>query len=151
MFDVGNSFGSVVRALRARASVFLLVASIAFMPSPALAFSFVQALGLFHIVFGLLLTFTLLIFGTGLVVYLARFNTWPSHREAAIVILEWGVAMLFMLVVLLAIVNFFQNHSAIALPILAFIIVVIVAIIIIKVVATPKKAAPAKPVERQGH
>jgi len=117
------------------------------MPSPALAFSFVQALGLFHIVFGLLLTFTLLIFGTGLVVYLSRFNTWPSHREAAIVILEWGVAMLFMLVVLLAIVNFFQNHGDIALPILAFIIIVIVAIVIIRVMAAPKKSAPPNPRE----
>lgn len=115
-----------------------------FAPSPVSALSFVQAVGFFHVVFGLLLAFTLLMFGMGLVVYFARLNTWPSHRETAIDILRWAVVMLFVLVLLVALVNFFQNHQEIALPILAFVIFVIAVIVILRLAFESKKPPEAE-------
>lgn len=116
------------------------------LPTSTSALSFTQTVGLFHVAVGLLLTATLGMFATGVVLWLSRFNTWPSHRDYAIRVLEWAIAMLFMLIILIALVNFFQNHSEIALPIFAFVVIVAVAIIVIRVaIQPPKKPAPPPP------
>src|SRR3989344_3514338 len=94
-----------------------------FLPQTASALTFPQVVGLFHIAVGLILTGIVLLFITGFSVYIARLNTWPSHRDAAIRVLEWAVVMLFVLLVVLAMVNAIQNHGAIALPILAFVVI----------------------------
>ena len=113
--------------------------------------TFVQFLGLFHLFVGLYLAVTLGIFALGLFVYFARLNTWPSHRDLAIRILEWAVVMLFVLVVLLGVVQFFQNYPSIALTILVVVLVIIAAILIIRVaVGAKKKAPPARPGARPG-
>ena len=49
------------------------------------------------------------------------------------------LAALFVLIILIAIVNFFQRHSTIALTILAFVAIVAVAILIVRVAAQSKK------------
>src|SRR3989338_1706951 len=124
---------------------------VACMPTVASAMTFVQVLQLFNIFVGLFLTVTILVFCTGAFVYFARLGTWPSHRDQAIKILAWAVVMLFVLVVLLAIVQWFERHTKTALFILAFAIVVVVLGFIIRAAATgggakkeKKPAAAAK-------
>ena len=126
-------------------------ALVACMPTVVSAMTFVQVLQLFNIFVGLFLTATVLLFCTGVFVYFARLGTWPSHRDQAIKILAWAVVMLFVLVVLLAIVQWFERHTKTALFILAFAIVVVVLGFIIRAAATgggakkeKKPAAAAK-------
>ncbi len=109
---------------------------VACMPTIVSAMTFVQVLQLFNIFVGLFLTVTILVFCTGLFVYFARMGTWPSHRDQAIQILEWGVGMLFVLVLLLAIVQWFERHTKTATFILAFLILVVVFGFIIRAAAT---------------
>lgn len=120
----------------ARYSLPFLALLATFVPESASALTLVQVLGFFHVAIGLLLTITILTFIVGLGIYFARLNTWPSHRDHAIIVLEWAVVMLFVLLVLAAIVNFFQNKPEVALPILAFVVVVTVAILIVRYAAT---------------
>jgi len=80
---------------------------------PALASaetSFTQVIGLFNIFVGLMLTVALLTYFLGFFLWLCRLGTWPTYRTEAIKIMEWSVVILFVLVVLLAIVQFFQYH-----------------------------------------
>lgn len=119
-----------------RYSILALALLTAIVPQGTSALTLVQALGFFHVAVGLLLAITVMTFIVGLGIYFARLNTWPSHRDHAIIVLEWSVVMLFVLLVLVAIVNFFQKKPEIALPILAFIVVVTVAILIVRYAAT---------------
>ena|SRR3989344_1489442 len=92
-------------------SIFLATS---FVPSFASALTLVQVVQLFNIFVGLMLTAALLMFFGGLWVYFARLGTWPSHRDTAIKIMEWGVGILFVLIVILAIVQFFEKYPTIA-------------------------------------
>lgn len=92
--------------------------------------SFTQAVGLFNVFVGLMLTAALLSYGIGFVVWLCRLGTWPSYRTEAIKVMEWSVVILFVLVVLLAIVQFFQYHPREA----GVVVSAIVAILILWVV-----------------
>lgn len=119
--------------------------SLLVLPAPASAMTLVQALSVFHLFVGVYLVATLMVFAIGIGVYVARFNTWPSHRDTAIYVMEWGVAMLFVLIALLGIVQFFERHPTIALRILAFALIVVVLYYVLRAAATskPKKKAPA--------
>lgn len=96
--------------------------------SPSLALAQVnttsQIAGLFNIFVGLLLTVAMLTYAVGLIMWFVRLGTWPTYRTEAIKIMEWSVAQLFVLVVLLAIVQFFQRHPQAAMYVLSFIVVV---------------------------
>ena len=98
----------------------------ALVPEPALALTLVQVAELFNIFVGLMLTAALLIFFGGLWGYFARLGTWPSDRDQALKVMEWGVAVLFVLVVILAIVQFFQRY-----PMLTSMIVGSIALLLI--------------------
>src|SRR3989344_1974550 len=113
-----------------------------FAPGSASALTLVQISGLFYVSVGILLAFTLGIFVVGIGIWIARFNTWPSHRETAIRILEWAVSMLFVLILLIALVCFIQRHSTIALSILGFIAIIAVLVLIASVAAGAKKKKP---------
>ena len=134
----------MLEAINIRLGVTALISLALLLPSDASALTFVQILGLFHIVSGLLLTFILLTFLTGIGLYVARLNTWPSHREFAIRVLQWAVAMLFVLIILIAVVNLFQRYTGTALTILAFIIVIAVAVLIVRMAAQSKKKEAGK-------
>ena len=41
-----------------------------------------------------------------------RLGTWPTYRDEAIAFMQWGVAILFVLVVLLGVAQFVQTHMA---------------------------------------
>src|SRR3990167_6382361 len=66
--------------------------------------------GFFNIFVGLMLTVARVTYGIGAVIWIVRLGTWPSYRTEAIKILEWSVVILFVLVVLLLIVQFFRYH-----------------------------------------
>ncbi|MEK7068815.1 MAG: hypothetical protein AAB947_00365 [Patescibacteria group bacterium] len=119
-----------------------LVLLVFLMPQSASAWTIVQVLGLFHIVVGILLVFTLAVFATGVSLWVSRLNTWPSYRETAIITLEWAVAMLFVLILLVALVYFVQRHSATALTILGVIVIIGILIILISIFAGQKEKKP---------
>src|SRR3989344_7657751 len=95
-------------------------------PTPAEALTFVSAAELFNIFVGLMLTAALLMFFGGLWVYFSRLGTWPSHRDTAIKIMEWGVGILFVLIIILAIVQFSQKYPRIASMIVGGIVLLVV-------------------------
>jgi len=100
---------------------------------PALASAettFTQVIGLFNIFVGLMLTVALLTYFLGFFLWLCRLGTWPTYRTEAIKIMEWSVVILFVLVVLLAIVQFFQYHPKEA----GWVVSVIVGLIIIWII-----------------
>ena len=92
--------------------------------------TFTQVIGLFNIFVGLMLTVALFTYGLGFFLWLCRLGTWPTYRTEAIKIMEWSVVPLFVLVVLLAIVQFFQYHPKEA----GYVVSVIVAIVIIWII-----------------
>src|SRR3989344_4655331 len=104
-------------------SIFLATS---FVPSFASALTLVQVVQLFNIFVGLMLTAALLMFFGGLWVYFARLGTWPSHRDTAIKIMEWGVGILFVLIIILAIVQFSQKYPRIASMIVGGIVLLVV-------------------------
>ena len=96
-------------------------------PTPAEALTFVSAAELFNIFVGLMLTAALLLFFGGLWVYFSRLGTWPNNRDEALKIMEWGVAVLFTLIILLAIVQFFQRYPKVMSMVVAGIVILILA------------------------
>ena len=58
--------------------------------------------------------------------YLVRLGTWPTYREEAVGYMKWGVAILFSLVVLLAVQKFLLAHLNVFFIILALIVAGIV-------------------------
>ena len=119
--------------MRAPITVYALAAVI--IPSTASAFTIVQFFNLFNIFAGLYLTATCIVFGASLAIYFARLGTWPSHRDTAVKGMEWGVVMLFVLVVLVALVQFFDRHSVIATTILSFVIIAAIVIAVLLSIA----------------
>lgn len=135
-----------------RCSALVYGCSVVLLPETAGAISTVQLLGVFHLFVGLFITATFFVFASGVFVYFARLGTWPTHRDTAIEVMEWAIVMIFILVVVLGLVQFFQQHSAIALSILAFLVVVIVLVFLLRLAATrkeeKKKAAPDRAARR---
>ena len=95
-------------------------------PQVAFALTLVQVAQLFNIFVGLMLAVALLMFFGGLFVYFSRLGTWPSHRDTAIKIMEWGVGILFVLIIILAIVQFSQKYPRIASMIVGGIVLLVV-------------------------
>lgn len=73
-----------------------------------------QIAGLFNIISGLMLVFAFLFFFGGLGMWVGRLGTYPTYRDDAIELMQWGVVILFVLAVLLALVQFVQKHTAMA-------------------------------------
>jgi len=105
------------------------------LPQVASAQTVAQAAGLFNVFVGLMLVSAMLAYGIGFVVWAVRLGTWPTYRTEAIKIMEWSVVILFVLVVLLAIVQFFQNHPRTAGMIISFIVAAILIWIIVVLAA----------------
>jgi len=93
--------------------LFVAVSSV-LMPNTADAMTLVQVAELFNIFVGLVLTMSILIYFGGLGMYFSRLGTWPNNRDVAIKIMEWGVAVLFVLIVILTVVQYFQRYPRIA-------------------------------------
>lgn len=91
-----------------------------------------QVLGFFNLVAGLMLTASVLLFIGGFAVYLVRLGTWPTYRDEAVKAMEWGVAVLFVLVVLLAVQQFLSTHLLAAVTLAALAVIGIVVWVLIK-------------------
>ncbi len=111
----------------------LAIIAVVLVPGIVSAQTLSAVAGVFNIFIGLMLVTAFLLFFGGLVVWFIRLGTSPTHRDEAISIMEWAVAVLFILVVLLAIAQFIQNHTAVASTVLGFIIVGLVAWLIFTV------------------
>jgi len=85
-----------------------------FFPSLASAQVLSQIAGLFNILVGLMLVAAFLLFFGGVAMWASRLGTYPTYREDAIKLMQWGVTVLFVLAVGLAITQFVQNHAGLA-------------------------------------
>jgi hypothetical protein len=84
-----------------------------------------QVLGILNVFVGLFLTSSILLFGTGLVVWLSRLGT--VSRNLGVQFMEWGVVSLFVLVVMLGIVKLVEKHTTAVAYGIGFIILIIIA------------------------
>lgn len=102
------------------------VFAVIFAPNSASALTFLSAAELFNIFVGLMLTAALLLFFGGLWVYFTRLGTWPNNRDQALKVMEWGVAVLFTLIIILAIAQFFQRYPKVMSMLVAGIVILVV-------------------------
>jgi hypothetical protein len=117
-------------------------------PAVASAQILTKTVDLLNIFAGILLTVALLTYGLGFIMWITRLGSWPSYRTEGIKVMEWSTGILFVLVVMLMITNFFRDHSSLAMYITAAIVVLILFGIIISVAASSteeKKPAKAPP------
>lgn len=78
--------------------------------------------GLFNIMVGLMLVVSALLMCGGFILWYVRLGTFPSYRDDAINIMQWGVAILFVLVVLLGVAQFVQTHTALVMMLIGALI-----------------------------
>lgn len=126
----------------------LFVFATALLPEDASAVTLVQVVGFFHLFVGLFVVAIFFTFVVGAWGYFARLGTWPTYRDTSIEILEWAITMLFVLLVILGLVQFFQSHSSTALLILAVVLVVAIAFFVFRVAlggGEKKKKDTARP------
>ena len=96
--------------------------------------------GLFNIFVGLMLVAAVLLFFGGLIGWYLRRGPNPSNRDEMIRILQWSVAILFVLVVMLGAIRFVQTYQAAAVFMLGIAIFIGAAWLVMTVVASaPKK------------
>ena len=86
------------------------------------AFTLSAAFGLFNILVGLMLVAAFLIFFGGLIGYLSRLGL--EGRQDGLQAMYWGVTILLVLIILLAIVHFLQFHPAVVFGIIGALIVI---------------------------
>ncbi len=108
------------------------------LPGAAFAQTLSNAVDLLNIFAGLLLTAGLLTYAAGFLTWITRLGTWPSYRTEAVKVMEWSTAILFVLVVMLTITDFFRDHPTAATYITATIVLVIVFGVILYLAATSK-------------
>lgn len=120
----------------ARAALF--AAAIALVPGPAEAQALSQVAGVFNIIVGLMLVAAFLLFFGGLAMWFSRLGTYPTNRDEAIKLMQWGVVVLFVLAVFLALSQFVQKHAAAA-AFVAGIVIVAAGIWVVFTVATAKE------------
>jgi cytochrome bd-type quinol oxidase subunit 2 len=100
-------------------------------------------LSLFNIFVGLFLVATLIVYGAAFVSWVARFGTWPSYRDTSIRALEWAVGMAFMLVVLLGIVQYFQQYPKVMATIVAGIVILALVFMLLRAAAKKPEKKPS--------
>lgn len=106
-----------------------------FAPSLALASSTTdlvsQLAGLFYIVVGLALTAAILMMIGGIIMWIVRLGTSNTYRDEAIHLMEWAVATLFTLILVLGVVEFVQTHTSTTLYLLSIAIILLLAWLVI--------------------
>ena len=91
-----------------------------------------QVLGFFNLLVGVMLVISVTLFLGGFIMYIVRLGTWPTYRTQALRIMSWGVAVLFTLVLILAVQQFLARHVLVAVSIAALIIILVVLWIIMQ-------------------
>jgi hypothetical protein len=88
--------------------------------------------GLFNIFVGLMVVGAIIAFVAGLIVWTVRLGT--VGRSEGIRIMEWGVVVLFVVVVLLAIVQYFTTHPAAVTILIAIVVALFIGYIVLEVI-----------------
>ena len=89
-----------------------------------------NAFGLFNVVVGLMLVAAFLLFFGGFTGYLTRLGL--EGRTQGLVYMYRGVSVLFVLIILLALVNFLQFHTEVVIAIVGILIVAFGAWVVVK-------------------
>ncbi len=105
-----------------------------------LPFTLTQFVGLFNVFVGLMLTVSILIMGAACIMWLARLGTTPTYRDEAITLMQWAIAILFTVTVLLLLVQFVQRQTAMAVDLLGFVVLGFVAWAILGAIKEANKA-----------
>ncbi|MDP3646053.1 MAG: hypothetical protein Q8R25_03120 [bacterium] len=92
----------------------------------------VDIFSLFNIFVGLMVVSAIIAYAAGLITWMILLGT--VGRSRGIRIMEWGVVILFVLVVLLAIVQFFVGHPAAATLAVSAVIAVFIGYIVLEVI-----------------
>jgi len=100
-----------------------------------------EVAGLFNIMAGFMFVAAFAVFAGGVITYFVHFGN--QERLEGIALMEWGVAILFVLVVLLGAAQFFQRHEGITNVITAAIVIIAVVAVAFMFLAEP--SAPEKP------
>ena len=125
-------------------SLQVIAVSAAFLPTAASAMSLVQFFGFLNIFVGIFLTLALILYGAAFIVYTTRFGC-PNRMES-LDLIEWALSILFVLIVVLGVVQYFQRHPANMAYIIGTIVFVIVLWLIIYAYSGgKKKEAPPGP------
>lgn len=103
--------------------------------------------GLFNIFVGLMLVAAVLLFFGGLIGWYLRRGPYPSYRDEMIRVLQWSVAILFVLVVMLGAIRFVQTYQAAA----AFMMGIVIFIGAVWAVVTLATSAPKKDDKKDGN
>lgn len=111
-------------------------------PQFAFAMSLHQLFGYLDIFIGLFLTISIVMFAGALLTYFTRYGT--PRRAEVFPYMEWSIAIVFVLIVLLALIHFFQKHTNTALYILGGILFILFVALWISV-ASKKEEKPATP------
>jgi hypothetical protein len=81
------------------------------------------AVGLFNIFVGVMLALSIVIMIGSTILWYIRLGTYPTYRDDAIGYMQWGVAILFVDVVLLFVAQYVQRHLAVSLMAIGVLIV----------------------------
>lgn len=122
--------------MRDRLTITGLALSTAALPAVASAQALSRVAGVFHVVVGLMLVAACLLYGTGMILWFTRLGVWPSYRDEAIEILQWAVAVMFTLIIVLTAVRLIQAHIAAASFLFGVSVVLVVIWFIIKMSAS---------------
>lgn len=122
--------------------VFVFGMSVVAIPSLAFAQTLFQVAGVLNIFVGLMVTAAFVTFGVGLLYYFANFVL--ERRKVGIYIMEWGVSIVFVLIVLLTLVRFIRHYTETVLGIVSFAVFVFIIIVLIHFATTEHKERKKK-------
>src|SRR3989344_3421566 len=116
-----------------------LIFGLGFVVAPSIvdAQTLFQVAGILNIFVGLMATAAILTFAAGLGYYFARLGL--EGRKVGLHIMEWGVALVFVLIVLLALVRFVRLHIETVLAIVSFVVLISIIIALIHFAAAGKE------------
>ena len=84
----------------------------------------VQFFGFLNIFVGLFLTVAIILYGAACIVYFTRFGC--PNRDESLELIEWALTILFLLIVILGIVQYFQSHPGAMMYIIGVVVFVFV-------------------------
>lgn len=117
------------------------------LPGLAHAQTVSEVIGLFNIVTGIIFVCAFTTFGGGLISYGVNFGN--AERIQGIKLMEWGVAILFVLVVLLGIAQFLQGHGGATNVIAALVVIAVVVGGAISILTAEEPEEPVKKKEEK--
>ena len=120
-----------------------LAVAVALLPGTASAMTLVQFFGFLNIFVGLFLTLALILYGAAVIIYVTRFGC-PNRMES-LDLIEWALTILFVLIVVLGVVQYFQSHPANMMYIIGVIVFLLIVGLIIYAYSGGEKKTQGPP------